>query len=469
MKKFRIFPILLCLCLILGAAAPCACALEEPELNAKAAILVDLNSGRTLFERNSTEQRAPASLTKVMTVLLALEAVDEGRVEMDTVITAQDDCRSGMDEESSTAGIQPGLSLSLRELLYCAMLKSANEACNIIGEYLDGSISAFVERMNRRAAELGCVNTQFKNPNGLSAEGHYTCAYDLYLITAAALRYPFFLELCNTKSYQSGSSAVNNGQPMYNSNALISAQSDYGSTYLYEYASGVKTGYTRAAGYCLISTAEKEGVRLLSVVMGCDGWLNAQIEEYKNFSDTIALFNWGFDNFAYRTVLAPNDPVTKVEVQLAQGGGELILHPQTEVQLLLPKDMDLENGLERSVIVYADRLVAPIDAGSTLGEATLYLDKSPVAVVRLVNNNAVELARGEYMKQRVEGFLSQGWVIALLVVLGLFAIAYIVLVTRYRRLRRRHLKERKLAEKRRQEQKRAAQEEFYDRDWKDLY
>ena len=468
MKKTRIFPLLLALCLLFAAFSPCALALDDPELNAEAAILVDLDSGRVLYDLNSTEARAPASLTKIMTVLLALDAVDSGRADLETMITAQDDCRYGMDESSSTAGIQPGMTLSLRELLYCAMLKSANEACNIIGAYLSGSVSAFVGEMNQRAASLGCVNTQFMNPNGLSESGHYTCAYDLYLITAAAMQHPFFIELCNTKSYQSASPDVNGGEPMYNSNALISSQSDYGSTYLYEYASGVKTGYTRAAGYCLVSTALKDGVHVLSVVLGCDGWLNAQIEEYKNFSDTITLFDWGFDNFSYRQVLDTGDAITKMDVELAQGDGQVTLYPQNDVELLLPNDMDLSE-LERSVIVYSDRLVAPIDQGTVLGEATLYLDKNAVATVRLVNGNAVELARGEYMKERVAEFLGRPWVIAVIVILVIFAIAYIVLVTRYRRLRRKHLKERKLAEKRREEQKRVAQQDFFDGEWKDLY
>ena len=191
-------------------------------------------------------------------------------------------------------------------------------------------------------------------------------------------------------------------------------------------------------------------------------------EEYKNFSDTITLFDWGFDNFSYRQVLDTGDAITKMDVELAQGDGQVTLYPQNDVELLLPNDMDLSE-LERSVIVYSDRLVAPIDQGTVLGEATLYLDKNAVATVRLVNGNAVELARGEYMKERVAEFLGRPWVIAVIVILGIFAIAYIVLVTRYRRLRRKHLKERKLAEKRREEQKRVAQQDFFDGEWKDLY
>ena len=282
MKKFRIFPLVLILCLALSAAAPTAWALDDPSLNGKAAVLVDLDSGRVLYGHNENEERAVASLTKVMTVLLALEALDSGRIALEDMVTAQDDCQEGMEDDSSTSGIVPGTVISVKDLLYCAMLQSANEACNILGRYLAGSISGFVDQMNQRAAELGCQHTHFTNTNGLPAEGHYSSAYDQYLIFAEAMQHPMFLSISNTASYQADCTAVNGGEPIGNSNALINITSIYsnGGRYLYEGASGGKTGYTRAAGYCLISTAQRGGVRLLAVALGCDGALNAQIEDY---------------------------------------------------------------------------------------------------------------------------------------------------------------------------------------------
>ena len=166
MKKIRIFPLALLFCLVLSAAAPTALALEPPSLNGKAAILVDLDSGRVLYGHNENEERAIASLTKVMTVLLSLEALDSGRISLDDMVTAQDDCQEGMEEDSSTSGITPGTVISVKDLLYCAMLQSANEACNILGRYLAGSIAGFVDQMNQRAAELGCQHTHFANTSG---------------------------------------------------------------------------------------------------------------------------------------------------------------------------------------------------------------------------------------------------------------------------------------------------------------
>ena len=243
MKKIRFFSFILCLALFVTLLAPSALALSAPELDGQAALVVDMDSGRFLYALNAEQKRAPASLTKIMSVLLALEAVDRGDVSLSDIVTAQNDCREGLGDDSSTAGIIPGVQLSLRELMFCAMVGSANEACNVIGSYLSGSVSAFVDRMNQRASQLGCVNTHFVNTNGLPAEDHYSTAYDIYLITMEAMKHPLFMEMANTIEYQPESRYVNDGKVIHNSNALISEYSDYNvyKSYLYEGASGIKT------------------------------------------------------------------------------------------------------------------------------------------------------------------------------------------------------------------------------------
>ena len=453
MKKFKIFPFLLLLCLLDGMCAPAACALEAPKLNGQAAVLIDLDAGRVLYGYNMDDERAPASLTKVMTVLLALEAVDGGRVGLDEMIVAQDDCMQGMEEDSSTSGIVPGTQISMRDLLYCALLQSANEACNIIGRYIAGSISGFVDQMNRKAEQLGCKHTHFVNTNGLPAEDHYSSAYDQYLIFAAAMKHPLFMEISNSASYQAQCPAVNNGEPIGNSNALINITSIYsnGGRYLYEGASGGKTGYTRAAGYCLISTAQRNGVRLLAVAMGCDGQLNAQVDDYYNFVDSRTLYDWGFNNFSYRTLLSANEVVERQEVELAEGDAMAMLRPQEELRALMPNEAT-DDDIRREVILYNDTLRAPIGAGTVLGEVRIYVGSSLYGTSRLVNSSAIELSRNAYLARRVGEILSKGWVIALISVLLFFTIIYLILITRYRRLRRKHLRERRRAEKRRREE-----------------
>lgn len=458
MKKIKIFPLVLLICLVMAMAAPSAYALDEPDINAKAAVLVDLDSGKVLYGHNQDVQRAPASLTKVMTVLLTLEAIDTGRIGLADIVTAQDDCRILMAEDSSTSGIMPGDQVSVRELLYCCLLQSANEACNILGRYIGGSIAGFVEMMNAKAEELGCVNTHFVTTNGLSAEGHYSSAYDMYLMFAEAMKYPLFMEICNTTIYYPEAACVNWGEPMNNSNALINITSIYsnGGKYLYEGATGGKTGYTYAAGYCLVTTAERNGVHVLAVVMGCDGALNAGIDDYYNFIDSGVLYDWAFDNFSYRTVANSNEVMSRLEVKLAEADTLAMLRPSQDLKLLIPNETP-DEAISREVVVYDQNLKAPLAAGTVLGEVKVSVNGETMGTVKLINSSNIELSRSAFLKDRLGDLFSKGWVIALLSFLLVFAVIYIALVTRYRALRRRHLQERRRAEQRR----RAERERLY--------
>ena len=457
MKKNKILPFLISLCLLFSLFAPAASALDEPPLHsAKAVVLADMDSGRLLFEMNKDEQRSPASLTKIMTVLLAVEALERGEVSLDEMVTAQADCLAGLNTDSSTSGIQPGEIISYQDLLYCAMVHSANEACNILAHRVSGSVPAFVELMNRRAAELGCTSTHFSDPNGLSNENHYTTAYEMYLITREALEHPLFAEICNTRGYDMAATNLSQARSFANSNALITADSEYGSSYVYPAAAGVKTGFTQLAGYCLVSTAEKDGVRLLAVVMGCDGWLNAGIDEYENFTDSIRLYNWAFENFSYRQAVSSLSTVTRVEVENAvETDAYASLRPQNDVTLLLPKDLSLDT-VELSPTIYTEKLVAPIEAGTVLGRAEILIDGRSYGSVDLINALKVELSRKEFVNRRVHETFSSPWIIVLIVVLAILAIAYLTLVLRYRAQRRKYLRRKRELAARRAARERSA-------------
>ncbi len=457
MKKNKILPFLISICLLFSLFAPAASALDDPPLHsAKAVVLADMDSGRLLFEMNKDEQRSPASLTKIMTVLLAVEALERGEVSLDEMVTAQADCLAGLNTDSSTSGIQPGEIISYQDLLYCAMVHSANEACNILAHRVSGSVPAFVELMNRRAAELGCTNTHFSDPNGLSNENHYTTAYEMYLITREALEHPLFAEICNTRGYDMAATNLSQARSFSNSNALITADSEYGSSYVYPAAAGVKTGFTQLAGYCLVSTAEKDGVRLLAVVMGCDGWLNAGIDEYENFTDSIRLYNWAFENFSYRQAVSSLSTVTRVEVENAvETDAYASLRPQNDVTLLLPKDLNL-GSIELSPTIYTEKLVAPIEAGTVLGRAEILIDGRSYGSVDLVNALKVELSRREFVTQRVHQTFSSPWIIVLIVVLAILAIGYLTLVLRYRAQRRKYLRRKRELAARRAARERSA-------------
>lgn len=474
MQKIKIFPLILIICAVFCCFAPAAYALDDPSVEAEAVLLVDLGTGDVLFEKNADAQRAPASLTKIMTGLLAIEAMENGQCTMDDVVTAGADCQQGLEEDSSSSGIQPGEQLTFRDLLYCAIVHSANEACNVLATYIAGSVDAFVELMNARAQELGCTGTHFANVNGLPADGHYSTARDLYIITKEAMSHPDFVTICNTEHYTVPATNMSEAREIYNSNALISnggyyaqmALQNAGHDYLYEGASGVKTGYTRAAGYCLISTAERNGIDVIAVVLGCGGELNTQETEFGNFADTVTLYDWVFDNFSYRTLLSASQFSQTVTVALAEDGGDVILRPEEDISALLPVDAD-DSSIETDVTIYEDMLTAPIEAGTALGEVSVTVDGEALGTVKLVNPTAVELSKGEYIRQQLKAFFSKGWVIAIILVVLALAALYFVLVARYRRLRRRHLQERRRieAERRRareESRKNRAQIEYED-------
>ena len=445
MKKIRLLPIFLLMVLLVSILAPQALALEAPELTSTAGILVDMDSGRVLFEKNADQKAYPASLTKVMTVLVAVEAVEKGEFSLTDSVTASDSCLEGMVDDGSTAGIVPGETMSLKDLLYCALLASANEACNVIGEYIGGSVSDFVDMMNSRASGLGCSGTHFANTHGLPDESHYTTARDMALIYREALRHELFAEIAGTINYTVPATNVAGERQLSNTNGLINQNTQLYSGNYYEYAKTGKTGHTSAAGYCLVSSAEKEEIRLIAVVLGGQATQNSSGGyDYANFIDSRTLYDWGFENFSIREILSSSELVTEVEVAMAEDDGKATLRPNSVITALVANDFDVST-LQRDIVVYSERdgevLEAPIAAGTVLGEITLSLDGEVYGSTQLIAGSAVELSKVQYMKNQIAGVFELTWVKIVIVALALALISYIALVIRYRVLHKRHMRE----------------------------
>ena len=432
---------------------PAATALEIPQIEAEAYILADMDSGNILCEKNMTVRRSPASLTKIMTGLLAVEAVERGEIGLEDRITAPADCWMGMDSDSSNAEINPGEVMSFQDYLYCALVKSANEACNVIAVAVSGSIGAFVAEMNRRATELGAEDTFFSDTNGLASVNHYTTAKDLFLITQEAMKHELFAEAVDTLSYEIEATNTHAKRILKNSNALLTMDGVYGDDYIYLPAAGVKTGYTRAAGYCLVSTAEKNGVRLLAVLLGCGGPMNTGEEHYGNFTGTIRLYDWGFQNFSKRQVIRRGEVVTSLPVQYAKDNQPAVLCAVDNVELLLPKEME-EKDIRIAIDAEYNELDAPIAAGTLLAKARVEINGQTYASVRLATASAVERDTGRYLRAKVEEQLADP--MKLLAALGVF-IAFAVIILQIfggqvRRRRRREAEEEELFRKRRQQE-----------------
>ena len=387
MKKYRIPALLLSLVLMLNLLALPAAALEEPELQCTNAILVDANYGEVLYAKKADEKAYPASITKVMTALLLLEAMDSGKLKKDQQITAGPTTLQDMSGNYSTANLEPGDVLTVEQLLYCLLLPSANEAGNILAVAVDGSIEAFVEHMNTRAAELGCKGTHFVNPHGLHDPDHYTTAYDISLYMTEALKHELFRTIIHTATYVLPATAHKGEQTFYNTNALIS--NFHYSGYVYDKCIGGKTGTTDEAGKCLVAAAESGDTLLISVILGSGVVDPNGAKRQGQFTESTKLLKWGFDNFRRVTISQGSDPVDKVAVTLSRQADEVMVKPEGEVVRTLPKDLD-PSLIETTIHLNSDTVEAPVEEGQVLGTMTLSYEGTDYGSLDLVAVTSVE-------------------------------------------------------------------------------
>lgn len=258
---------------------------REPDLVANSAIVMDAASGQILYEKNAKEKKYPASITKIMTVILALEK----NTNMNETITISENAVWDVDRTSSLIGLDVGEQITFGDCVYAAMLYSDNTCAYTLAEYVAGNIQSFADIMNAKAKELGCENTHFVTPNGLHDDNHYSCAYDMALITKYAMQNEAFRTIAGTLSYVvPATNLAEEERALWNKNKLMNpAEPSY-----YEYCEGGKTGYTTVANNTLMTYAKKDGLELICIIMDCDGWVYT-------YTDSKALYNYCYNNYTY--------------------------------------------------------------------------------------------------------------------------------------------------------------------------
>ncbi len=433
MKIRRIFAVFfsLLLAVVLSVSALAADgdvgSLEGGEVAAKAALLIDPDTEEILYARNIHERLYPASLTKIMTASLVLEAVDSGKLTMDTVLTASETALAGLPADGSNAGIKVGEELTVRDLLQCVMTVSANEACNVLAEAVSGSVADFVEAMNAKAQALGCENTHFANTNGLQDIQHYTSAWDMYLIVKNARTHPDFMPLSNNRHVEIPATNLSAARNYYTTNHLISTWRS--AKYLYSGAEGIKTGSTSDAGLCLVSSATRSGRSLISVVLGAQRvTLEDNSVQMQNFSETIRLFDYGFDGFTRQIILSDDELIDEVPVTLSQEVNAVKVHPAQEIERLIPKNLDPEKDIKREWTFIADSVEAPIQRGQVLGQITLSCDGTVYGTVDLLADDNVTASRLLVFQRDALLFLKRP--IVKLALIGAAALIVLIIVLR---------------------------------------
>lgn len=347
---------------------------SQPETNGKAVILMDAHSGRVLYERNSREQLPPASLTKIMTALLVVE---NGNLNQRVIASEH-----AAETPECTIYLEPGEVLTRMELLYAAMLPSANDACTALAESIAGDEASFVAQMNKRAAELGLNDTHFLNPHGLEAKGHYSSAYDLALLSKQALSNPVFAKAAATERKVIPWAAKNEDRILLNHNRLL---------YNYDGAIGVKTGYTRQAGNCVVGAAQRGDMVLIAVTMNSPTVYN----------DLHQMLDYGFEKYKM---------VTLGKVGEMSGEVDVLNGTAKKVQATLTHNLSIAATEEEIPhLAYSFTLkpsiAAPVGEGDILGTCRLYLKGEQIGSINMVAEDRIDI-RHSWMETSALGMLA---------------------------------------------------------------
>lgn len=374
MIKRTLIYLLIFQCFLVNLSA----AYAAPSLLSESAVLIDAKSGTILAQKNADKKMYPASLTKIMTAIIAIEM---GK--LTDVITVDDDTPHEI--EGSHIALEPGEILTLKDLLYALMLPSANDAALAIAKYYGKSADGFVKIMNQKAKELGAFNTHFENPHGLHSENHYTTAADLALITKYAMENETFRKIVATTKYEIQTTNKKDepryfttlNKLLYNtSNNQIYVDGAYISPY-YEYATGAKTGYTPEAGNCLAATAKKDGTQLIAVTMK-----GISLEMYQ---DAHNLFNYGFGEYENITLISKNTFVKNIKI--ANGDSkEISVITENDLNMLIEKS---SSGDIKSNVIMND-ITLPIEKNDVVGKIEYTLNNEVIGTVNLISPISVK-------------------------------------------------------------------------------
>lgn len=360
---------------------------SEPSIIAEAGCVIDVQSGAVLYDKNMNKKEYPASITKIMTTLVALE-----NSSMSEEVVYTDNAFANWESRASNAQIEVGEKISMEESLYAIMLRSANEACNGVAEHVAGDIDSFVNKMNEKAKELGCKNTHFANTNGLWKKDHYTSAYDMALIGRAAIRNADFKTIAGTKRFlMSKTNKRKAGYILDNHHKMINP-ADY-PQYGYEYCEGGKTGYTIKCRNTLVTFAKKDNMELVCAILKCD---NSVWQQPNAYTDTTKLFNYCFEN--YDKIPIGDDTASSINEQYLftdfspfYSKNTSSLHLDEDAGLILPKGVTVDQA-EKKVEYYDEameqngkkvigRLSYTYD-GQEVGASNIYYDENDSPTLR---------------------------------------------------------------------------------------
>lgn len=367
MKKCIIF----FMSLLIFVSMPVKIMAEDKEIKVKSSILMCMNTGDVISEENAYEHLSPASVTKIVSMLIILEAIDSGKIGLDDMVAASENAVS---KGGSQIWLEVGEQMSVNDLLKAVIIASANDACTLLGEYIAGSDSAFVDMMNNRVKELGLKDSHFENCTGLDDEitNHYSCAYDLAVIASEVMKHDIVQQYSTVwlDSLRNGKTELNNTNKLVNK---------------YNGITGLKTGTTSKAGFCLCATASRDGLNFVSVVLGAD-------TSDDRFQKSVNLLDYGFANYKVQKFEIDESKLTNVKVK---NGVVKELKPTAGNcgEIMLPKassEFDYEYKISAEV-------KAPLKKGDELGTIVVSSDGKEISTIKLTADKDIEKITFKYI------------------------------------------------------------------------
>lgn len=435
----------LCLTLILIALASILPATaityqNDVKTQSDSILLVNMDTGQTVFEKDADSKRYPASTTKIMTYIVAVENI----ADLDnTRVSIKEDVLEVLEGTgSSLANLEAhiGETMSVIDLLYSMMVPSGNDAAVVLADYVGkGDTKKFVQMMNDKAKELGCENTHFENPDGLHDDNHYTTARDMYKIATYALTLPRFAEISNTATYY----CEGDDYPLITTNLLIDEYR--GGEYYYMYAKGIKTGTTDQAGRCLVTTATADGYSYMAVLLHAP-FKEGEYEEYGTMTDAADLFRWALTSLELDVIATSETPICELKVNLAWDKESVLLIPETNFSAIVPKDIEKDEIVIETDI--PESYDAPIEKNAVMGKATIYYcnkntgEKQELTKVNLISSEKIERSGFLFVINVVGTILKSYWFLVIIGIIVLILIIYFISakISRTRRKKNKEVK-----------------------------
>lgn len=390
------------------------------EITANTVMLVSLDTGDILFEKNADQKVYPASLTKMLVAVVMLE----NTVDFDnTVIEMTDSAMNNiLGTGSSVIGLEVGEQITARQAFNLLLISSAGDVAYAIADHYGGSVSGFVKMMNEKAEQIGMTSSHFGNPVGLHDEDTYTTGRDIYTLAKYALQYDMFVETTNTVKYTlPPTNKCKQSRTRSTTNYLINPTTDC----YYKYAKGVKTGFTDEAGRCVVSTASYNGYNYLCVIMGCANKDGRRHE----FLEAADLFRWAFNNIEYKKVLDASTPICELPVDLSSTNDFVTLYPQEEFYSLLPAKADAST-IHYETHLTQDRVEAPVVAGTVYGTADVIYANEKIGTINLIATQDISPQPFLIFAKWFKAVVFSAAFKVVMIVIALTVLIYIILIIR---------------------------------------